>query len=109
VSVLTAGGLEQITQNPNPTLNGVLPGTPAKGLYYDTALSPAPSTWRSVLEITDIDHIVFGSDWPFAELLFLTHGDPQPQLSLSFPEAQRHAFERANALRLLPSLAARLA
>jgi predicted TIM-barrel fold metal-dependent hydrolase len=109
VSVLTQGGLEQITQNPNPTLNGVLPGTPTKGLYYDTALSPAPQSMRSILEMSDLDHIVFGSDWPFTELLFLTAGDPQPQLSLSFDETQRHALERANALALLPSLARRLA
>jgi hypothetical protein len=102
-------GREQITQNPQPILNGVLPGTPTSGLYYDTALSAAPQAMRSVLEIRDVDHILFGCDWPLTELLFLTSGDPQPQLSLTFTEPQREAIEHANALRLLPRLAARLA
>jgi predicted TIM-barrel fold metal-dependent hydrolase len=62
-----------------------------------------------VLEISDVGHILFGCDWPLTELLFLTSGDPQPQLSLTFTEPQREAIEHANALRLLPRLAARLA
>jgi predicted TIM-barrel fold metal-dependent hydrolase len=52
-----------------------------------------------------LDHIVFGSDWPFSELLFTGSGDPQPQLSETFDAAQRRQIERDNALRELPRLA----
>lgn len=109
VGVLTKGGLEQITQDRNPeAVNGALPVTQTKGLYYDTALNPAPAAMKAILENSDISHIVFGSDWPFTELLFVGTGDPQPQLSRTFNQAQRHAIERANALNLLPSVASRL-
>jgi predicted TIM-barrel fold metal-dependent hydrolase len=101
-------GVESFLQAPSAPIDGAFPTSATAGLYYDTAISPAPSAMRSVLEITDVDHIVFGSDWPFTQLLFLGSGDPQPELSLSFPPAQRAAVERANALGLLPSLAARL-
>jgi predicted TIM-barrel fold metal-dependent hydrolase len=101
-------GVENFLQAPSSAIDGAFPTSATAGLYYDTAISPAPSAMRSVLEITDVDHIVFGSDWPFTQLLFLGSGDPQPELSLSFPPAQRAAVERANALALLPSLAARL-
>ena len=75
-----------------------MPTQATEGLYYDTALNPAPSAMRSIIEISDVDHIVFGSDWPFTQLLFMRSGDPQPELSLTFPEQQRHVLERGNAL-----------
>lgn len=107
--VLTEGGLAQVTQDRTPDLvTGILPVRQIKGLFYDTALNPAPAAMRAILEISDVNHIVFGSDWPFTQLLFLTAGDPQPQLSRTFDQEKRHAIERANALAQLPSLAARL-
>jgi predicted TIM-barrel fold metal-dependent hydrolase len=109
VGVLTEGGVQQFfNDRPPEAVNGVSPVAATQGLYYDTALAPAPPSMRSVLEITDVSHIVFGSDWPFTELLFLRSGDPWPQLSRTFNEQQRHAIERANALHLLPTVAARL-
>ncbi|TDO30177.1 putative TIM-barrel fold metal-dependent hydrolase [Kribbella sp. VKM Ac-2527] len=85
-------------------------GIPAqiRGFYYDTALSPSRAAMASVLEVTGLNHIVFGSDWPFSELLFTGSGDPQPQLSETFDPTQRRQIERGNALRELPRLAARL-
>ena len=35
-------------------------------LYYDTALSASPNALRSLQELVDHSHIVFGSDYPFA-------------------------------------------
>ncbi len=35
-------------------------------LYYDTALSAAPFALRSLQELADPSHILFGSDYPFA-------------------------------------------
>ena len=63
---------------------------------------------RAVLAISDVNHIVFGSDWPYTEALFLGAGDPAPQLSDTFSTEQRHAIERGNILTQLPSVAARL-
>lgn len=34
--------------------------------YYDTALSPTATTLGSLLQLVDIDHVLFGSDFPFA-------------------------------------------
>ncbi len=39
---------------------------PLKQLYYDTALSAAPFALRSLQELVDTSHILFGSDYPFA-------------------------------------------
>jgi predicted TIM-barrel fold metal-dependent hydrolase len=78
-------------------------------LFYDTALSPAPSAMRSVREVTDLSHILFATDWPFSAPVFVTPGDPAPQLSDTFTTAERLKVERANALAQLPRLAARLA
>jgi hypothetical protein len=57
---------------------------------------------KSVLEIGTRDHIVFGTDWPFSELLFTAGGDPQPQLGQTFTSTERVGVERGNAQRELP-------
>ena len=77
-------------------------------LYYDTALSPAPSAMKSVREVTSLDHILFATDWPFSNLAFLlsVDGDPQPRLSETFTNAERILVERDNALDQFPRIAA---
>jgi 6-methylsalicylate decarboxylase len=77
-------------------------------LYYDTALSPAPSAIQSVKAVTDVSHIMFATDWPFSNLTFIVPGDPAPQLSESFSSAELMQVDRTNALAQLPRLAARL-
>jgi predicted TIM-barrel fold metal-dependent hydrolase len=37
-----------------------------KKLYFDTALSASPHNLRSLQELADPSHIVYGSDYPFA-------------------------------------------
>jgi 6-methylsalicylate decarboxylase len=37
-----------------------------RSFYFDTALSAADSTLSALVEVTDPDHILFGSDFPFA-------------------------------------------
>lgn len=76
--------------------------------YYDTALSAAPAQMHSALEVSAIDRIVFGSDWPFSSLTLLGSGDPAPELSETFSAEQRVQIERGNALRELPRLAERV-
>lgn len=78
-------------------------------LYYDTALSPAPSAMESVRAVTDVSHIMFATDWPFSNLTFLVPGDPAPQLGESFNNAELLQVNRSNALAQLSNLAERLA
>ncbi len=77
-------------------------------LYYDTALSPAPSAMRSVKAVADVSHIMFATDWPFSNLTFVVPGDPAPQLGESFSSAELLQVNRNNALAQLPGIAARL-
>lgn len=79
-----------------------------RGFYYDTALSAAPAPMRAVESVTGLDHVVFGSDWPFSAMTLSGAGDPQPGLSEVFTDDQRVAIERDNALRELPRLAGQL-
>lgn len=76
----------------------------ASTFFYDTALSPAPSAMKSVLEVADKSRIVFGSDWPFSQLTLTGSGDPQPELSETFSAEDRVEIERINPLRELPRL-----
>jgi predicted TIM-barrel fold metal-dependent hydrolase len=75
-----------------------------KRLYYDTALSTSRYTLRSLQELIDISHILFGSDYPFL---------PEPAVAATisdfqsydgFTEQDRGAIEWANALSLFPRL-----
>src|SRR5262245_17675852 len=75
-----------------------------KRLYYDTALSAVPYALRSLQELVDPSHVLFGSDYPFA---------PEPITIATikglneydgFDVQARSAIERDNALRLFPRL-----
>ena len=75
-----------------------------KRLYYDTALSTTRYTLRSLQELIDISHILFGSDYPFL---------PEPVVSATisdfqsydgFTEQDRRVIEWDNALSLFPRL-----
>lgn len=75
--------------------------------YYDTALSANPHTLRCLRELVGPDHILFGSDYPFAP-------EPVVQASVAglasydgFSAADRARIERDSALAILPSVAAR--
>ncbi|MFE6746472.1 amidohydrolase family protein [Kitasatospora purpeofusca] len=79
-----------------------------RGLFYDTALSPAPQAMKSVRELAGTEHILFATDWPFSGPLFPGVGDPAPQLDETFGSGERLAVERGNALAQFPALAARI-
>ena len=75
-----------------------------KQLYYDTALSAVPYAFRSLQELVDPSHILFGSDLPFA---------PEPITAATikgiteydgFTAQVKAAIERDNALALFPRL-----
>jgi predicted TIM-barrel fold metal-dependent hydrolase len=68
-------------------------------LYYDTGLSNHPPPLAATLEVTDLDHIVFGTDWPYAALP--DGDDPAPDLGHLEP-AERAPIEATNAIALVP-------
>ena len=77
-------------------------------LFYDTALSPAPSAMMSVREVAPVSHIMFATDWPFSAQIFTIPGDPAPQLPRSFSSTELAKVLRGNALAQFPRLRARL-
>ncbi|WP_433680244.1 amidohydrolase family protein [Nocardia sp. CA-119907] len=75
--------------------------------YYDTALSGSAAAMAATLAVTERNHIVFGSDWPFSALTLPQSGshDPAPGLSDIFDADQRMEVEHHNPLHQLPRLA----
>lgn len=69
-------------------------------LYYDTGLSNHPPGIEATLKVTDITHIVFGTDWPYASMP--PSGDPAPDLE--YLGQQRKMIEYQNARVLVPRL-----
>jgi 6-methylsalicylate decarboxylase len=78
-------------------------GDPLAGLrsfYYDTALSAGASTLSGLAQITDPDHILFGTDFPFAPTgAIRAFGKVLDELDV--PGFDRSATYRSNAERLL--------
>jgi predicted TIM-barrel fold metal-dependent hydrolase len=76
-----------------------------RSFYYDTALSPSPFAMAALRDLVAPDHILFGSDYPFAPavvtgietkaLAALTVLDPPAKVGI----------DRANALKLFPRFA----
>jgi Amidohydrolase len=64
-----------------------------------TIYVPDRPALEAVNHMTSVRHIVFGSDWPFAERRYPNKGDPQPALSRAFSNRERRAIDRLNARR----------
>ena len=75
-----------------------------KRLYYDTALSAVPYALRSLQELVDPSHILFGSDYPFAPEPITIATIKGINTYDGFDAQARAAIERNNALRLFPRL-----
>jgi predicted TIM-barrel fold metal-dependent hydrolase len=75
-----------------------------KRLYYDTALSATPYALRSLQELVDPSHILFGSDYPFAPERLTAATVEGLNTYDGFDTHTRAAVERDNALRLFPRL-----
>jgi predicted TIM-barrel fold metal-dependent hydrolase len=95
------------------------PFTAARRFYYDTALAGSEEQLLSAKKLTGVERLVFGTDYPYANLLFdpdasrnwpwfsdllPTDGDPEPVLSRLFSPAERMLIDRENALALFPEL-----
>lgn len=100
--------MTQIMQNTGP---GILDeqNPDYDRLFYDTALSPAPSAMKSVREVTSVAHIMFATDWPFTAEIFSLAGDPAPQLAKTFDSNEVGQILRSNALAQFPNLRKRIA
>lgn len=91
----------------NPTIRERVPQgviTYLKRLYYDTALSAAPYSLRSLQELVDTSQILFGSDYEFAPEPLTVASIAGLQAYDGFNEPTRMAIERDNAVALFPRL-----
>lgn len=71
------------------------------GLYYDTGLSNNGAALASTREVAPLEHIVFGTDWPYAAL---PENGTDPAPGLDVLGGDRTATEAANAAALVPRL-----
>lgn len=74
-----------------------------QGLYYDVALSGHPVSLAVLRALAPLDHILFGSDWPFTPEFGVARNIAQLEAGLT-PDDLR-AVARENAERLFPRLA----
>jgi predicted TIM-barrel fold metal-dependent hydrolase len=69
--------------------------------YYDTALSYGDATLELLDKFVGVDHILFGSDWPFAPDRYMQEGVVAIRNHFSVNKRIRDAIEHENAVRLL--------
>lgn len=75
-----------------------------KGLYYDVAGICLPRQLANLLQIVDINHLFYGSDYPYTPKdLCIVLADALDETDLLTAE-QRHAIYYDNALKLFPRL-----
>ena len=86
----------------------MIPGAPQgimtylKRFYYDTALAFNPPVLRSLHELVDASHILFGSDYPFVPEVATFFTVQGIQNYHGFDDQERRAIERESALALFP-------
>lgn len=76
-----------------------------RSFYFDTALS-SPSALPSLVEFAKPDHLLFGSDFPYAPAAAAASFTAQQDASSVLSADQHHSLNRTNALALFPRLAA---
>ena len=87
---------------PQLSRDQVYPGL--KHFWYDNALSPGEQTFGSLDHVARPEHIVFGTDYPFANPRVIAEA-VRTHESGFLPDARRAAIDRANALALFPRYA----
>lgn len=73
-----------------------------RNFYYDTALSPSPYAMAALKELVEPDHILFGSDFPFAPSTVTGMETAAIAALPMFDEIQKDGINRQNALKLFP-------
>lgn len=69
--------------------------------FYDTALVADEPALLALERMAGAGHVLFGSDWPFAQRLYGATEDPQPALGVVFEPDERAKVDRLNATREL--------
>lgn len=72
--------------------------------WYDNALSPGAQTWGCLAQVAALERVVFGTDWPFANVDVTTAALQTYEALGAIAPPQREAIDRGNALRLFPQL-----
>lgn len=72
--------------------------------YFDTALSSSPTALPSLTSFADIEHILFGTDFPFAPLEVGAAFTHRLDTYAALDTQRRQAINRGNATRLFPRL-----
>jgi predicted TIM-barrel fold metal-dependent hydrolase len=73
-----------------------------KRFWYDNALSPGAQTWGCLENVAAPEQIVFGTDWPFANVDVTAQAMKTYEALAAISPAQRDAIDRGNALKLFP-------
>lgn len=79
---------------------GLDPGSASRALeraFFDTALIADRPALLALAAMSSAQRIVFGSDWPFAALMYGEAKDPQPELDEVFDPAERRRIDHDNA------------
>jgi predicted TIM-barrel fold metal-dependent hydrolase len=76
-----------------------------KRFYFDTALAASPSALPSLLAFAEPGHLLYGSDWPFANETAGTYFNGFLEEYNGFSDGQAFAIERGSAEVLFPRLA----
>ena len=82
---------------------GVL--TYLRRFYFDTALSPSAMSMAALRELVEPDHILFGSDFPYAPAPLTALQVQTLENGTVWNEATRRGIDRTHALRLFPKYA----
>lgn len=97
-----AGMAPTITGGTTPTPEQVL--AELRRFHYDLAGHAIPKMIDSLLEVTDIRHLLYGSDWPFTPEANVSKLAQKIDESARFDADTRKRILRDNALELLPRL-----
>jgi predicted TIM-barrel fold metal-dependent hydrolase len=73
--------------------------------WFDNALSPGAQTWGCLENVAAPEQIVFGTDWPFANVRVTAEAMKTYEALPAITPTQRQAIDRGNALRLFPQFA----
>ncbi|MDA5143435.1 amidohydrolase family protein [Streptomyces sp. AD681] len=76
-----------------------------RGLYYDTALAGTAHSLLPTLQVTDADHVLFGSDWPAAPEATVAGAIGNLVDFEGFSAEEWAGVDRGNAARLFPRFA----
>jgi 6-methylsalicylate decarboxylase len=76
-----------------------------RSFYFDTALSGSPAALPSLLAFAKPDHVLYGSDWPFAPEPVVDYFNGEIDAYAALVGTAKEALDRGNASLLFPHLA----